>query len=199
MWFINKKQSPQFGYLLPVYFLPLIIYRYIFSFSEQAPVTTSETKQTVKENASPKLLSCRQRPEYRQRPNITLDQKTVDGVETLLMFLGYARSGHTLISSLLDAHPNMVIANEYYILKKWQTYAEENKNKQYLFQQLYINSYREANYGDRSLANCAPVTKYKYVVPNQWQGNFNGKIKVGVRYTSDKCISKFTQGRREGP
>ena len=135
----------------------------------------------MQRRASPKLSLCRLLPEYRQRPNITLDPKTVDGVGTLLMFIGYGRSGHTLIGSLLDAHPNMVVANEYDILQQWKTYAPKNKNKQYLFQELYTNSYREAHYGDRSLRNCTPKTKYKYAVPNQWQGNFDRKIEVSVQ------------------
>ncbi len=33
-------------------------------------------------------------------------------LDTFLFFIGYPRSGHTLIGSLLDAHPEMVIAHE---------------------------------------------------------------------------------------
>lgn len=33
-------------------------------------------------------------------------------VEAYCMFLGYARSGHSLLGSLLDAHPDVVIAHE---------------------------------------------------------------------------------------
>jgi len=35
-----------------------------------------------------------------------------DKVRTYVMFVGYPRSGHSLIGSLLDAHPNVVIAHE---------------------------------------------------------------------------------------
>ena len=154
----------------------LAIFLHIFSFP--GPATT---KKVQKQNTTPtKILRCVARPEYLKDESITLDPTIVDGVETLLMFIGYQRSGHTLISSLLDAHPNMVIANDYDIFRRWKSYAAKDKNKQYLFQELYTNSYREARNGDRSLANCAPKTNYKYVVPNQWQGNFNGKIKVSV-------------------
>ena len=137
--------------------------------------------QTEQNTLPTKLLPCQKLSEYRRSLHIQLDPKIVDGVETLLMFIGYARSGHTLIGSLLDAHPNMVVANEYNILEKWKTYAEKNRNKQYLFQELYTNSYREAHYGDTSHVNCISSTKYKYAVPNQWQGNFDGKIKVSVQ------------------
>ena len=33
-------------------------------------------------------------------------------VKTFCMFIGYPRSGSTLIGSLLDAHPNIIIAHE---------------------------------------------------------------------------------------
>jgi hypothetical protein len=35
-----------------------------------------------------------------------------DQVERYCMFLGYPRSGHSLVGSLLDAHPDVVIAHE---------------------------------------------------------------------------------------
>ena len=96
------------------------------------------------------------------------------------MFIGYPRSGHTLIGSILDAHPNMVIANEYNVLALWQNYTRGHRNKQYLFEQLYKNSFAEARHGDRSTDDCFPKTKYKYLVPNQWQGKFDGEIKVSI-------------------
>ncbi len=34
------------------------------------------------------------------------------------MFIGYPRSGHSLIGSLLDAHPNIIISHELNVLKK---------------------------------------------------------------------------------
>ena len=36
----------------------------------------------------------------------------LDDVKTLCLFIGYQRSGHSLVGSLLDAHPRMAIAHE---------------------------------------------------------------------------------------
>ena len=41
-----------------------------------------------------------------------LPQSVVDGVKTFIFFLGHARSGHSIVGSLLDAHPNIVIGHE---------------------------------------------------------------------------------------
>jgi hypothetical protein len=125
-------------------------------------------------------MLCRSLPEYYNHKNLNLNPKTVNDVETMLIFIGYPRSGHSLIGSLLDAHPNVVIANEYDILSSWENYTTKHRNKQYLFEQLYTNSYVEAHEGDRSSKDCVPKTKYKYLIPNQWQGKFDGKIKVSV-------------------
>jgi hypothetical protein len=126
---------------------------------------------------SNKIL-CRELPEYYMHEDMKLTTTTVNDVEAMLMFIAFPRSGHTLIGSLLDAHPNMVIANEYDILSNWEKYTPKQRNRQYLFEQLYTNSYLEANEGDRSSKNCLPRTKYHYLVPNQWQGKFDGMIKV---------------------
>ena len=37
------------------------------------------------------------------------DRNLVSNVRTYCMFIGYPRSGHTLVAALLDAHPDMVV------------------------------------------------------------------------------------------
>ena len=102
-------------------------------------------------------------------------QKVFDDVANFMIFIGYPRSGHTLIGSLLDAHPHVVIANEFDVIGEWQDWKLKNRNKYYLFSQLYKNSQKEAQDGYRSSwAN----HRFDYSVPNQWQGKFQGSIKV---------------------
>ena len=108
-----------------------------------------------------------------------LDTKVWDKVQIFLLFIGYERSGHSLVSALLDAHPNMVIADELHALRAWQRFPKENKTRNHLFQALYSNSVQLAQKGERSSEDCKSILGgYKYHVPNQWQGYFNGNIKV---------------------
>ena len=100
-----------------------------------------------------------------------------DGVQSLLMFIGYPRSGHTLVSSLLDAHPHMIIANEFDIIGKWQDWDTAKRNKYFLFDQLYLNSKKESEVGYRS---ATVQHRYSYHVPRQWQGAYNSRILVNV-------------------
>jgi hypothetical protein len=37
---------------------------------------------------------------------------------SFLLFFGQPRSGHSIVGSILDAHPQMAVANEYNVLKR---------------------------------------------------------------------------------
>ncbi len=94
------------------------------------------------------------------------NKKLFDDVNTYCMFVGYPRSGHSLIGSLLDAHPEIVIAHEQGALK----YIHARFSKLQLFYMLLANSRERARKGRTS-------GEYSYQVQNQWQGKFT-KIKV---------------------
>jgi hypothetical protein len=91
------------------------------------------------------------------------------GVESFLMFIGYPRSGHSLIGSLLDAHPNMMVANEYNVLRHISNYHGDNL-PQYIFSGIYDNC--KQYQGKRIQSG------YNYTVPNQYQGSYKNYISV---------------------
>ncbi|VAX25424.1 hypothetical protein MNBD_NITROSPINAE02-1151 [hydrothermal vent metagenome] len=94
--------------------------------------------------------------------NSVLDKKLFDNVKTYVMFLGYSRSGHSLIGALLDAHPDIVIAHELDTLK----YITARYRKRQIYNLLLKNSQSFARNGQRT-------KHFSYEVPNQWQGKFN--------------------------
>ncbi len=84
-------------------------------------------------------------------------------IRTYVMFVGYPRSGHSLIGALLDAHPNVVvIAHEMDALK----FVQSGFSKDQIFHLRLRNSESMAERG-RSHSG------YSYAVPNQWQGRFS--------------------------
>ncbi len=87
-------------------------------------------------------------------------------VNTFVGFVGYDRSGHSIIGALLDAHPNIIIAHELDALK----YVLAGFNRDQIYWLLLENS-RVAALGGRVSGG------YSYFVPGQWQGKFE-KIKV---------------------
>jgi hypothetical protein len=90
------------------------------------------------------------------------------GVKTYCMFLGYPRSGHSLVGSLLDAHPNVIIAHELDVLKHVQARFSTNQ----IFYLLLENSRKLAARG-------RGYSGYSYEVANQWQGRFRELHVIG--------------------
>ncbi|XP_015764989.1 PREDICTED: uncharacterized protein LOC107343911 [Acropora digitifera] len=110
--------------------------------------------------------------------------KLYDGVETFLMFIGYPRSSHSLVGALLDAHPQIIISNEYHIVNKWDIYRDDalksfGMQKYLLFYNLQSISTWQATFGVRSKEPAFLDDGINsYNVPGAWQGSFDGKIKV---------------------
>ena len=82
-------------------------------------------------------------------------------VGTYCMFIGYPRSGHSLIGALLDAHPHMIIAHELSALK----YVHAGFSRMQIYHLLLENSRACAEAG-------RGASGYSYQVPNQSQGRF---------------------------
>lgn len=101
------------------------------------------------------------------------NRKLFEQVETYFMFIGYPRSGHSVIGSLLDAHPNIVCAHELGVLK----YILAKFNKHQIYYLLLGNSRSFTEKGRK-------WSGYFYRVPNQWQGKF-----TELRAIADKAGS----------
>ena len=92
-------------------------------------------------------------------------------LETVCLFVGYPRSGHSLIGSLLDAHPDVVIAHEANALK---LVAVDGVTREGLFDALLLNAQQQAERtGGRRASG------YSYAVPGQWQGRFRTLRVIG--------------------
>jgi hypothetical protein len=89
-------------------------------------------------------------------------------VQSFCLFIGYPRSGHTLIGSLLDAHPYAVIADELDALK----YIQAGFSRDQLFYLLLRGSRNAANSGRQR-------NGHAYRVPGQWQGRFTELRVIG--------------------
>ena len=83
-----------------------------------------------------------------------------DDVQTYVMFIGHARSGHSLVGSLLNAHPDAVIAHELDVLR----YVRWRFRRAQIFQLIV----------ERDAASTTPEfhanRRYDYRVSDQWQG-----------------------------
>lgn len=87
------------------------------------------------------------------------------------MFVGYGKSGHTLIGCLLDAHPDVMVSIEADVLG--QIAKNKVTDKKEIFEIIHrrsVNFVKNSNYS---------WTGYSYKVENQYQGKFQNLKVVG--------------------
>ncbi|MGM0613277.1 MAG: sulfotransferase family protein [Bacteroidota bacterium] len=93
-------------------------------------------------------------------------QNELDAPQNFVLFLGYPRSGHTLLGSMLNAHPDVLIAHEYHALQK----QRKHKTAASLYSHLFAQNKWFSSRGFR-------WTGYSYSIPTGWQNNIR-ELKV---------------------
>lgn len=125
-----------------------------------------------------------------------------DRVETFVMFVGHGRSGHSIVGSLLDAHPEVIIAHESNILGNMKSFQNPkwalNVQKHLLFYRLHKNSEFNAMFSRHAKTSIIDSSEgehtYIYHVPGQWQGTYRNVLRVSCFTSSNLvavCISVF--------
>lgn len=119
----------------------------------------------------------------------TLTQPTLfEDVKTLCLFVGHNKSGTSMLGSLLDAHPNIILSDEVGVLD----YVSAGFNRDQIFHMLLRGSRRELMKGRITARRLTP---YSYLVPGQWQGRFE-KLQVigdGKAGTSTRQFARDPQ------
>lgn len=96
-----------------------------------------------------------------------------DRVNNYCTFIGCGRTGHSLIGSLIDAHPDMVMSDELNVM----TLVENGFSKRQIYALIIAQSQKQAQTGRE-------VTGYSYLVPNQWQGKFRNLKVIGDKFST---------------
>jgi hypothetical protein len=95
-----------------------------------------------------------------------------EDVETFCLFVGHNKSGTSMLGSLLDAHPEIILADEVKALE----YIAAGVGREQLFHQLLKTSRRELMKGRVTGRRLSP---YSYLVPDQWQARFTRLRVIG--------------------
>lgn len=98
------------------------------------------------------------------------DRALFDQVSLFCLFIGYPRSGHSLVGSLLDAHPEVVLSHELDALKYIRTGWV---GRDQLFSLIVRKDRHFTDEGRRWTYG------FDYSVPDQWQGRFRVLRVVG--------------------
>lgn len=110
-------------------------------------------------------------------------EEKFSSLKSYCMFLGYPRSGHSLVGSLLDAHPQIVISHELDAL----LYYQFGFRRAQLFQLILARDEQFTKGGRR-------WTGYNYFVPGGSQGKYRDLLVIG-----DKKGSKTTRRLATNP
>lgn len=130
----------------------------------------------------------------------TLTSRAIQDVETFVFFIGYPRSGHSIIASMIDAHPDAILAHEFNLFSKLATQLSTGNeyllNKSNVFNTLYQDSYTEAIIGWRSGKRSYDTKGYslKLNASESWQGRFRTLKVIG-----DKAGGSTSRVYRDHP
>jgi hypothetical protein len=115
------------------------------------------------------------------------DSSIFDNVNTYCTFIGHMKSGGSMIGSLLDAHPNVILADEVYALR----YVQASFRRKQIYHILLRASQRELLKGR---VTARRLTPYSWLVPGQWQGRYST-----LRVIGDSTTGSSTQQLAENP
>lgn len=111
------------------------------------------------------------------------NENTFAEVKSFCGFLGYPRSGHSLVGSIVDAHPNAAIAHEADIFSRFSGPGNETISRLSAFGALYENASVYGRFGREWQG-------HKYFVDGQYQGR-SGSIKVIGDKKGDAVVAQY--------
>jgi hypothetical protein len=109
-------------------------------------------------------------------------REAFDGVRTFALFVGYPRSGHSLVGAFLNAHEKAVISHEL-DAPQW---ILAGCSREELYARILARAYWFNLRGNRS--------NHDYQVPGQWQGRF-----AELRVIGDKRAGSVTRAIAANP
>ncbi len=99
---------------------------------------------------------------------IEMNEAFYGSLKYFCMFIGYPFSGHSLVGSIIDAHPNTAISHELHVGKL----LKKGLTKEQIFPMIIFNAFKFAQHG-RTWNN------YSYAIPGEWNGRFKQLLVIG--------------------
>ena len=114
------------------------------------------------------------------KENVFKDQNFLDRIKSFVLFIGYARSGHSIVAALLDAHPHIAMSHELHIMKRWDTSYRKNsiKTRIDLFNEILDNTIDTIS-GLQGFRSPNLTRKYYTLdVPGLYQGKYEDYLQI---------------------
>ena len=107
------------------------------------------------------------------KDGLKLPQHVIDRVKTFVFFLGYPHSGHSIVGSLMDSHPQIVISHELDLFAKLANRVIA-PNKTEIFNAIWKNTVKTVSNGIRA----QNAKGYNLTVGNSYGGKYVDHIDV---------------------
>lgn len=123
----------------------------------------------------------------------SLTPDIISRIKRFVFFIGYGRSGHSIIGSLMDAHPHMIVAHATVpLFSRFSSFDKVSGNtwKSNLFDMLYENSV-----GDACGIRKNPDKGYTLEVEGLWQGRFDEYIEVFGERSGGKTTKEYLKDK----
>lgn len=99
---------------------------------------------------------------------IELNESFYGSLKYFCMFIGYPYSGHSLVGSIIDAHPNAAISHELHVGRL----LKNGFTKERIFSMIILNTIKFAREG-------RTWNKYSYAIPGEWNGRITKLMVIG--------------------
>ena len=127
------------------------------------------------------------------QPNITLPAQVIAGVKKFVFFVGYSRSGHSIVGTLMDAHPHVIIPHEFMLFQNFRSLnrVPDSLWRDNLYNLLYKKSAVSA---DKIRAN--PIKGYILGVTGLSQGTYDSYVEVIGDKSGSMTTSEYISSKR---
>ena len=129
-----------------------------------------------------------------------LPSSVIDGVKYFVYFVGRSHSGHSIVGSILDSHPHMIVAHEAKIFVQLKDNPEHFTTKAAIFNELWKNSYNSSHYDGGLRNNNSRDIKskgYTLQVKALHQGTYVSHVDVIGDKNGGHTVALFNQNPAE--
>ena len=160
MWICTKKSiALQITIIAVVVFIVLVM-----NMLDDRPQTFASTAAPVKRND----VSPRNKRRSKEFPSSVADR-----IKLFVLFIGHTHSSHSIVASVLDSHPHMIVSHESGIVPTLIN-TPSTATKQYVYDCIWTSSYKSAHGGERSRDGKG----YTLVVDKEWQGTYDTYVNI---------------------
>ena len=125
--------------------------------------------------------------------NQRISPKVSKNIKVFLFFVGYPRSGHSIVGSVLDAHPHIVVSHELSFMKRWDSSLFNKENAGSSPTKLYSKIYKKST----GSARMKDFKGYTLAIEHSCQGSFDNFIDVIGDKSGGAVARAYLENRAE--